>query len=436
MKLTRRAVLRGLVGGALTTVALPFFESLGGRARASGGLAPKRFMLYFWGNGIQPARWIPADSGPDWTLSEQLQPLAPVKDAISLITGLEVKTPNDDAHISGPGGFLTGHPTIMKGGGDWTFAAPTLDQLVASAVGGDTLYRSLEVGIQPGVRGLSHNGPDSLNPPETDHLRLFERLFGATFKQPGENTPPDPKLALRRSVLDAVLTDAKDLEKRLGANDKIRLDQHMTAVRDLEQRVARLQEAPLDRASCKRPEAPPALDLIDGRPQMKERARVFADLTTMALACDQTRVVSFWYSDPLSDVLYPGTTSGHHQLTHDEPGDQPQVNQIVLGILEDLAYLVDRLRGTPEGEGTLLDSTALLATSDVSEGRTHQIDEYPVILAGTACGTLRTGFHYRSTTKENASRVGLSLLRALDVPTATFGAEEGEVSDGLSELEA
>jgi len=437
MKLNRRNVLRGLLGGAAVTVALPWFESLAPRsARASGGASPKRFLLYFWGNGIQPSRWIPKDEGASWTLSDQLMPLAPVKDVISVITGLEVKTGNDDAHISGPGGFLTGKSTVMKGGGDWTFGGPTLDQIIAMAVGGQTLYRSLEVGVQPGVRGLSHNGPDSMNPPESEHLRLYERLFGATFLVPGEDTTPDPTLAFRRSALDVVMADAKSLESRLGSVDRVRLDQHMTAVRDLELRIARLQETPIVRDSCKRPDTPAALEPIEGRPQMSARARVLADLTTMALACDQTRVASFWYSDPLSDVLYPNATAGHHQLTHDEPGDQPQVGGIVQTILEDFAYLVGRLRDTTEGESNLLDSTALLATSDVSEGRTHQIDEYPVIVAGTACGALKTGFHYRSKTKENASRLGLTLLRAMDVPTASFGEEAGQTDTGLSELES
>ena len=169
---------------------------------------------------------------------------------------------------------------------------------------------------------------------------------------------------------------------------------------------------------------------------MTERARVMADLSTMALACDQTRVLSFWYSDPVSDVLYPGSSASHHQLTHDEPGDQPQVNTIVVSIIEDLAYMIGRMRDVTEGEGSLLDSVAMLATTDVSEGRTHQIDEYPIIIAGKACGALRTGFHYRSRTKENTSHVALSLMRAMDVPTASYGVDAGEVDDGLSEIEA
>jgi hypothetical protein len=437
MKLHRRAVLRGLLGGAAVSVALPAFESLLGRgAHASGGISPKRFVLFFWGNGIQPPRWIPADEGPNWTLSEQLAPLAPVKESLTVLSGFEVKTGNSDAHFSGPAGLFTGESIVPKPGGDWTFPTATLDQRIAAAIGGETLFRSLEVGVQPGLRGMSHNGPDSINTPESDPIRLYERLFGPTFRLPGENTPPDPSLALRRSVLDSVLADVRALDRRLGAVDRARLDQHLTAVRDLELRIARLQSAPVNRASCMRPEAPPLLDPIDGRPQMKERARVMADLSAMSLACDQTRVLSFWYSDPVSDVLYPNSTASHHQLTHDEPGDQPQVNTIVTSIIEDLAYMIGRLRDVPEGEGSLLDSVAMLATTDVSEGRTHQIDEYPIILAGKACGALRTGFHFRSRTKENTSHVALSLMRAMDVPTATYGVDAGEVDDGLSEIEA
>jgi len=436
MSLHRRAVLRGLLGGAAVSIALPLFESLAGRkARASSGGAPKRYVQFFWGNGIQPQRWVPATEGADWALSEQLAPLAAVQGALTLITGTEVKTGNGSAHFSGPAGFLTGQAPLTKPGGDETVGGPSLDQRIAAAVGGDTLFRSLEVGVQPGVRGLSFNGPDSVNPAESDPAALFERLFGPTFRVPGDDAPPDPRLALRRSVLDSVIADARALDRRLGSVDRARLDQHLTAVRDLELRVARLQSAPVRRDACVRPEPPQALDPIDGRPQMAERARVMADLCTMALACDQTRVLSVWYSDPLSDVLYPDASAGHHQLTHDEPGDQPQINAIIQGVMTSLAYFVGALQATREGEASLLDSVALLATTDVSEGRTHQIDEYPILLAGNACGALRSGFHYRSRTKESTSHVALSLLRALDLPAADYGVDAALVDTGLSVLE-
>lgn len=438
-KLSRRTFLRGLVGGTALTLGLPPLEAFfndNGTAYAVDGTFPRRFGLFFWGNGVIPERWIPegTGAGDQWSLSDQLQPLARVKDSISVITGLEVKTGNPKAHISGPAGFLSGSG-ILQRGDDQTFAAPTIDQIMAAEIGGDTQYRSIEVGIQPDVSGLSYNGPDSLNPPIADPTALFERLFGANFRAPGDEPIIDPKLSIRRSILDSVMEDQRRLNNRLGANDRIRIEQHLSAVRDLELRIARLEEDPPNLAACLRPEAPPEIPPIEGRPQMSARAQVMADLVTMAYACDLTRVLSFWYSQPVSNVLYPETTAGHHQLTHDEPGDQPQCHQIVRSIMSDFAYLIDALRSIPEGEGTLLDNSVILGTTDVSYGRTHQIDEYPIILAGSACGRLRTGIHYRSETQENTSLVSYSLLRTMGVNISEFGTDAGRVTQGLSDIE-
>ncbi len=437
--LGRRAFLRGVLGGTAVAVGLPFLELFADRpgqlARAAADGFPGRFVLWFWGNGMLPDYWIPGATGPDWELTPELAPLASVKADVSVLTGFEVKVPNDDAHASGPAGFLSGHP-LLKSGSDHTFAGPSLDQVLAAAIGSETLYRSVEIGVQPGLGGLSHNGPSSKNPPESDPAMVFERLFGPTFTAPGEEPIIDPKLGLRRSVLDAVMTDAARLELRLGAADKVRLEQHMSAVRDLEKRIARLEEDPPSLAACDRPDVPPVLPDLDGRPQMDARARVQADLSAMALACDLTRVLSIWYSDPVADVLYEGKTAGHHQLTHDEPGEQPQVDAIVTEMVSDYAYLVEALRSVDEGEGTLLDHSVVLGTSDLSYGRTHQIDEYPLLLAGRGCGALKTGFHYRSDTQENASQVPLSILRALGVPAASYGSETAYTEDGLSAIES
>jgi len=434
----RRAMLKGLLGGATVGLTLPYLESLKGPRGAhaqSLSATPKRFMMFFWGNGCQPDRWLPTSEGPEWGSSPLLEPLSPLRSELSIISGMEVKVGNIEAHISGPAGFFTGKQAIVKGGGDWTFQAPTIDQQLASLIGGETLYRSLEVGVEPGMRGMSLNGADSVNPPESDPLALYERLFGATFREPGQ-TVADPRLGLRRSVLDAVLGDLSALKRRLGRADQVRLEQHSASVRDLELRLARLQEEPVQRASCVRPEAPSPIELLDGRVQMLPRARLMADLSVMAVACDLTRVLSFWYCDPLSNLLHLNATSGHHQLTHDEPGDQPQVTEIILGAHQSLAYLIEQLRSTPEGDGTLLDQCALLATTDVSEGKTHQIDEYPIILAGRAGGALKVGEHYRSKTKESTSHLALSIVRALDVPASSYGEDEAFVEEGLSVIEA
>ena len=439
--LDRRQFLRGVVGGATVTIALPVFDLLldgNGAAFAQGSAFPTRFGLFTWGNGILPPRWIPQGEGVGdaWRLSEQLAPLAGVKDVITVVSGMAIKTINEIPHHSGSAGILTGQPLWVKSHEDQTFYGPSIDQIIAQAVGGETRFRSLEFGAEHGG-GLSHIGPDNVNPPERDPAAFFARIFGEGFRAPGDDAEPDPKLALRRSVLDAVMEDVGVFERGLGAKDRRRLDQHLTGLRELERRIARLQEDPPDLAACGRPEMPvedyPA---IDGRPQLSARNRALCDIAVMALACDQTRVFSNFITKPLTNLLLADATSGHHQLTHDEPGAQPQVNAIIISMMHELAYLIDRLRGVPEGDGTLLDHTALFATSDVSYGRTHALDEFPIVIAGGANGRLRMGLHYRSALGENTSKVGLSLVRAMGINAGHFGADEGQVEDGLGAIEA
>ena len=209
-----------------------------------------------------------------------------------------------------------------------------------------------------------------------------------------------------------------------------------TAVRELELRIEKLQNDPPSYEACERPADPGVIADIDGRPQMSERSAVVSELMAMAFACDMTRVGTVTYSDELNDVLFPNATMGHHQLTHDEPAGQPQVHEIVVQTMTDLAVFLETLRAIPEGDGTLLSNTVVLATSDVSYGRTHQIDEYPLIVAGQCGGTLQTGFHYRSETKENAGKVPLSIMRAMGMQLSSFGVDTAETADGLSEIEA
>lgn len=439
MNLNRRAMLRGMLGGAAVGVGLPVFEALlneSGTAFANGGGLPKRFGIWYWGNGNIPERWVPTGEGTEWALSEQLEALAPLKDDITVVTGMDVKIGNAIPHGSGPAGILSGAPLIVKSGDDYTFSAPSIDQVVAAEIGGATRFKSLELGVRPGA-GLSFNGPDSRNPPESSPARLFERLFGAGFRAPGDEAVVDPSLGLRRSVLDAVMGDIGRLEAKLGARDKARLEQHLEGVRDLERRIARLEEDPPDLAACASPEAPDAeYPDVDGRPRLTALNRVMADLVAMALACDQTRVFSYFFTKPVNNVLFADMPAGHHRLTHDEPGDQPMVNAIVQAIMAEMSYFLQRLREVPEGDSNLLDNCAVLCTTDVSFGRNHSLSDYPIVLAGSACGALKTGLHYRSPSGENTSKVLLSLLRALDIRAAEFGEGDGKVSDGLGAIEA
>ncbi len=441
--LNRRTFLRGLLGGAAVSIALPpleAFMNVNGTAYASSDSAfPKRFGVFSWGNGIHPQHWIPSSSGMDWEAPLHLQPFANVKEYLTLITGMEVKHANLVAHSSGPAGFLGGCKLAGServGGYDFpVFNRPSIDQILAQQIGGDTRFRSIEVAVEPGTRGLSYISPDIRNPPESNPILFFERLFGTGFRVPGDDPIIDPTLALRRSVLDSVMQDITKLNQRLGSKDQARVDQHLTAIRDLELRIARIESDPPNLAACAKPEVPTIPPDIDGRVQMTERSRLMSDMVVMAYACDLSRIINYTHCDLLSNNLFPGATSGFHQLTHDEPGDMPQFQEITLSIMHDFAYFLEQLAAVPEGDTTLLDNCIILGTTDVSYARTHQIDEYPILLAGSGGGAISSGFHYRSDTKENASHVPFSLLQAMDANVASFGEGEGYVTSGLSVLE-
>ncbi|MEZ4296790.1 MAG: DUF1552 domain-containing protein [Polyangiaceae bacterium] len=436
-RLDRRTVLRGLLGSAAIAIGLPTLEIFlndTGTAYAGGDSFPKRFGIFFWGNGNLPDKWVPSGTGPEWEITEQLTPLAAFKEHLTVVSGMKVQTGNSVPHGSGPVGMLSGAPYPI--GDETTFAVPSIDQVIASVIGTETRFKSLEVGVQPDGYGLSYNGPHSVNPPESSPAAMFNRVFGGGFVLPGSNATPDPRLDLRRSVLDVVKDDAERLKGRLGSADKARLEQHLEGVRGLEKQIKKLQENPPSLAACSVPGEPKAeYPDVDGRPPLSEISRAMADILAMALACDQTRVFSDWFSSPVNNTLYPDTTSGHHQLTHDEPDPQPQVNSIVLYTMTELAYLLGALHAVEEGESTLLEHTALLITSDTSYARAHSIEEYPILIAGSANGALKKGVHYRSPANENTSKVLLTLARAMGLSMESYGQGAGMVTSSLSAIE-
>lgn len=434
-RLDRRTFLRGMLGGAAVTVGLPalnIFLNDNGTAYGADAAFPKRFGLFFWGNGVLPAKWTPSGTGAGYTLSEQLQALAPVQDLVTVVTGMGVKVPNVEPHGAGAAGILSGAPLLLEGD-HRSFTAPSIDQVIANEIGAYSRFRSIEFGAYGGD-GLSYNGLDSKNPPETEPINLFERVFGGGFTI-GEPGVPDPKLALRQSILDAVQEDAAALNKRLGKVDRERLDQHLSGLRDLEKRIVYLYEHPPNFAACAIPDAPLAsYPDINGRPQISAKNRAFIDILVMILACDQTRVFSNFMTQPVNNLLWPSATAGHHQLTHDEAGDQPEVNAIVKQIVAEYAYLVEQLQAVTEGAGTLLDNCLVLGTTDCSLGRTHSLDDFPMLLAGSAGGRIKQGIHYRSASSENASKALLTIVQSFDIPAASFGAKEGLATSDLGSI--
>ncbi len=450
--LNRRTFLRGAVGAAAATVALPTLEIMldsNGLAYADGHGVPKRFGIFFWGNGVVNSAWNPSStgSGSAWSLSPELAPLQNVKSHLTVVSGSRVRTANLRGHHAGVAGILSGANVLPQDPGDAgyasTFTAPSIDQIVAQAKAGNTAFRSLEVGVDERVsevegttlRYLSHNGPDSVNPQEYNPAAVFSRLFGAGFVEPGEMAIVDPRLRLRRNILDAVRTDARELKKRLGSTDRARLDEHLEAIGELQTRIEQLESAPpATGIACERPTEPEFAPTTTAAGQ-RARSRAMSDLIVMATACDVTRVWSNLFNGSVSGTYYwdVDPQMSFHQLTHDEPGDQPKVHQCVVFVMEELAYLLEQLKATPEGAGNLLDSMVILGTSDVSSGREHSLFDYPILIAGKGGGALKGDMHHRIF-NQNSSHSLLSCLHAMDIPATEFGAGGGYVDSPLSEI--
>lgn len=433
--ITRRTLLRGLLGGALVSIGLPplerFLNAHGtAYADATSDGFPKRFGTFFWGNGVVTEKWIPTGEGlgDAWQLSEELMPLAALKDLITVVTGMQVKTPNNEPHLSTAAGMLSGHRDIDDGG--HTYGAPTIDQVVAEVIGAETRFRSLEFGVA--ANGMSYTGPHAVNPPERSPAALFERVFGGSFQLPGEDGKVDPTLALQRSILDAVTGQIATLKTRVGASDRTRLEQHFDGIRAIELQLAKLEEDPPNLAACAYPPTPDAdYPDIEGRPQLVAKNKAFAEIIAMALACDQTRVFFNEFTHPVTNILFRGVAAGHHSLTHDEPGDQPQVHAITVQCMEAYAQQLEALRAVEEGDGTLLDHCLILATSDVSKGRTHSPDDFPIVLGGSGGGAIQTGMHYRSPSNESTSKVLLTITRAMGLQLPSIGGDEGYTEDAV-----
>jgi hypothetical protein len=453
MMLSRRHLLRGVMGGTVIAIGLPSLEAMfnsHGTAYAGGAQIPKRLGIFFWGNGVKVDRWVPAATGAAWTPSPALEPLASLKDYVSVVSGMNIKTGNERGHHAGCVGILSGAPMVSQPPGNAgyasTFSKPSIDQVAAAAIGQGTRFRSLEVGVSRRVvtgegttlRYLSHNGPDNFNAPEYDPVKVFDRLFGTGFVPPTTTPPPvDPTLALRKSVLDAVSADVADLKTRIGATDRTRLDQHLTSIRSIENRLTTMPPPPPMAGSCKLPVKPGVITDTSSKEAIEERTKAMSDLIAMAFACDQTRVFSMMFSGSVGGTVYwqVGVTSGHHDLTHNEAGNQPQVHDTTVFTMKQFATLLTALKAMPEGAGNLLDNCAILASSDVADGLAHSINNYPIVIAGKAGGALKyPGVHYKSA-GENASLVLFSLLKAVGLPLTEFGTAGGRVTTSCTAIE-
>jgi len=446
--LPRRIFLRGmLAGGVGVAVPVPRLAGMlndNGSAYAGGGALPVRFGTWFFGNGIIPNRWVPAatGSGSAWTLSEQLTPLEAVKPWLSVVTGLNIMVPNTAAHTSMPAAALSG----AQVGGNST-QVPTVDQQVAKiTAAGTTFPNGLHVGIS-NVSGatslgtsISYSGPSAPNPPEFSPAALFKKLV--PFVSTGSNTnPPDPELAYRSLVVDAVLADAKALRARLGANDQTRLDMHLEGLNQLQQQILQQEMPKTTTQPLTDPDKAYPNRGADGSIS-RQRGQAFSDLLVFAMATDLTRIFSYMFSCPASHGTYvdcgldPSTFHEDYGHRLSPKGVAYATGGFDTGVKYAMSNLADtlvRMKNTPDGAGNLLDNSCVYVTSCVSESQTHSGVDYPILVAGKAGGQIKGDQHIRQV-GDNVSKVPFTLLTAMGGKQTSYGSAEGMVTSGVSAL--
>jgi hypothetical protein len=441
VKLTRRRILRGVMNGAAVTVALPFLDCFldnHGRALANGAPMPVRFGTWFWGLGVTEDRWKPAKTGAGYDVSEELKPIEPYKDKITVLSGFDVildGKPNLP-HNSGGIGIRTGVAP-----GKVELPAPSFDVLIADQIGKQTRFRSLEISAtRDATNSLSGRGEGSINPAESSPLRLYTRIFGPEFADPNAaDFKPNPGVMARQSVLSAVADQRKDLESRVGARDRERLDQYFTALRQTEQQLALQLEKPAPLAACRIPPKPADTEPPNSQVEyVIENHKNMAQLLAMALACNQTRVFNFSFNTGASSLTKAGSTISHHQLTHEEQidpklGYQPESTWFVERCMEAFGVFVDTLGQFKEGDGTLLDNSLVVAHSETNFAKVHSVEGIPVMLCGRAGGKVKTGMHIAGNAAP-ASRVGLTVQQIMGVPVDTWGEGSMRTNKPISEI--
>jgi hypothetical protein len=394
-------------------------------------------------NGVIGGSWKPQGEGRDFQLNASMEPLAPFREALSVVSGLEHKHgwANGDGggdHARASATILTGARPKKTAGTDIRLGV-SVDQFAARHMDGVTRFNSLELSCDA-QRGagtcdsgyscayqynLSWRSATQPVGAESNPRELFERLFGVG--EASERASASARKAAReRSILDFVREDAQRLQKQLGRKDQSKLDEYLTGVREIERRI---QNA--DRFG-----PPPAVDTPtpEGIPAAySEHMKLFFDILTLAFQTDSTRVATFLLAHDGSNRNFPsiGVTDGHHQLSHhqQDPKKMELLQRIDRHYIEHLAYFLDKLRRTPEPNGkSLLDNSMIVYCGGLSDANRHAHDNLPLLVAGHGGGTLQPGTHVQLPSAQPMTNLFRTLLDRFGTPVDQFGDSDGLLS--------
>ena len=442
--LSRRTVLRGM--GA--TLALPVLDAMAPALTAvqrSAAQPVPRLGFFYVPNGIYPPAWRPTGEGTAFSLAPTMSPLEPFRDQLIPITGLS----NWEAEPRGEGGgvhsrvgpaWLSGRRPKRTEGSDYECGI-TVDQIAAKELGKDTPLRSIELTVDPGfLVGNCENGYSCVYtsslawredatplPMEGDPRAVFERLFGDA------DNPAQRLVELRqdRSVLDAVTQDLARLQSTLGNGDRAAVDDYLEAVRGVERRINLTEQQ--NRQSPVNVAKP--LSIPDS---YEEHTRLMFDLLVLAYRTDVTRVHTFQYGRELSLRSYPwiGVPDAHHGVSHHggNPSSVAGYTKINMYHVALFAEFLEKMRSTPDGDGSLLDHSIFLYGAGMSDGDLHSPLDLPAVLVGGGCGRLKGGRYlkYPLDAKSRMSNLLVTLLEKVGVPEERIGDSTGELPELLT----
>ena len=430
--LPRRTVLRGL--GA--SLALPFLDAMLPAFSIRGRAAVKpaqRFQTFYVPNGMAMEYWTPKGSGKAFELSPILEPLAPFRDQMLVLSGIKANW--NYIHAGASGSFLTG--TTRGGKTEIEIIADvSIDQLLARHFASDTQVASLELSMDvPANAGactgnlscvythtLSWRGPTQPLPMEWNPRVVFERLFGDSGST--DRRARDARLQQHKSILDSVADKLASLRKDLGAHDQTKIDEYTEAVRDVERRIQKAeQQTDLELPSLEQPQGAP--------PVFEDHLALMLDLQLLALRSDLTRVISFMIGKEQSARPYPqiGVPEAHHPLSHhnDIPELIAHMSKINRYHTELFSRYLTRLRETPDGDGSLLDHMTILYGSGISNSTRHSGDNLPILVMGGGAGTLKGGRHLAYTDKPTMANLLVTLMDKMGVPVEKVGGSTGKL---------
>jgi len=430
--LPRRTFLRAV--GA--TVALPMLDAMVPALTAAGRPTPRVGFVYI-ANGVIQNQWVPSAVGPTFELTPILAPFGNVRDRVTVLTGLshlQADTFGDGTgdHPRASAVWLTGVHAFDRTRPDVEVKlATTADQFIAQAIGRDSPVPSLELAVDQPTQGSCDSGDcfyintvswrneTTPNPTEQHPRIVFERLFG----DGGSAAARQARVRSRTSILDSVLAEASRVVGSLGAGDKAKLGEYLDSVRDIEQRIQHVEAQPLDVELPDRPTDVPA--------SFDAHTRLMFDLQALAWQADITRVFTMVLSRELSSRTFAaiGVPEQHHAVSHHRNDPELIAKKAKIDVYQAqlMAYFLERLQRTPDGDGSLLDHSLVLYGGGMGDGNLHRHADLPCLLAGSLGGQFKTGRHVRYDMDTPMSNLLLTMMDAAGVRVDRLGDSTGRL---------